>query len=343
MAAQGQTRDSLAIMVKELVKWNVDPEVIFKMVGMGPDQSYDLKTAEDLYLARVALPPTPTRDWIADVPSAIRNICLRLLAIDERADPYDMTWRILSEYTPGIGKTEFAGPISGYMLGDRPLDIGSCAATEASIATDGELEVALYYTPGIDGLNAPGTSFFNRQHGWSTAGTGGNPLKRIFQKGPLNHYVLPLDADLDSLDLPGEAAIDDNRFNMLLPPLLPIMDAGLTVDAMAPGSRVSHLGDVFVFERVGPRALFDSAAALPGLGRAYTNNAGNEVSFVRDGAYVDTATPFTWFGMLNGESALVVEAFVVKPVGIAATDEDMATLRRVQCGTDFGGMKLGCD
>src|SRR5690606_3456756 len=38
MEAQGGTRDNLSIMVRELVKWNVDPEVIFFMVGKGPDE-----------------------------------------------------------------------------------------------------------------------------------------------------------------------------------------------------------------------------------------------------------------------------------------------------------------
>lgn len=342
MAMQGQTRDSLALMVKELVKWNVDPEVIFRMVGMGPDETYNLVTAEDLYLARVALPPTPSTGWITDLPSAIREVCLRLLAIDERADPYDMSWRFLSDYTPGIGKAEFAGPISGYTLGDRPLDIGSCAATDASMATDGDYEIALYFTPGIDGLNAASTSFFNRQHGWSTAGMGHNPMKRVFTKGPLNSYFLPLDADIDSLDLPGEADIDANRFNTILPPLLPTMPSDLIVDLSTPSERISHLGDVFVFERVGSKLLYDSAVAQGALGRAYTNDLANDTSFVREGAFVDTAATFAWFGLLNGEASAVVEAFVIKPDGAAPTAEDLATLRRVQCEADFLGSKLNC-
>ncbi|ODT08997.1 MAG: hypothetical protein ABS35_43935 [Kaistia sp. SCN 65-12] len=342
MAMQGQTRDSLARMVKELVKWNVDPEVIFKMVGMGPDQTYNLLTAEDLYLARVTLPPTPSSGWITDLPSAIREACFRLLAIDERADPYDMQWRFESDYTPSIGKAEFAGSISGYKLGDRLLDIGSCSATDASMATDGDYEIALYFTPGLDGLNAASTSFFNRQHGWSSAGVGRDPLKRIFAKGPLNSFFLPLDADIDSLDLPGEADIDANRFNTALPPLLPTMPTDLIVDASTPTSRVSHLGDVFVFERVGSRRLYDSALAQGALGRAYTNDVSSETGFVREGAFVDTAATFSWFGILNGESSVVVEAIVIKPNGEAPTDEDLATLRRVQCETDFLGSKLNC-
>ncbi len=342
MAMQGQTRDSLALMVKELVKWNVDPEVIFKMVGMGPNETYNLVTPEDLYLARVSLPPTPSSGWITDMPAAIREVCLRLLAIDERADPYDMYWRFLSDYTPGIGRAEFAGPISGYTLGDRILDIGSCAATDASMATDGDYEVALYFTPGIDGLNAASTSFFNRQHGWSTAGMGRNPAKSIFTKGPLNSYFLPLDADLDSLDRPGEADIDANRFNTSLPPLLPTMPSDLIVDVSSPSSRVSHLGDVFVFERVGPKLLYDSAAAQGALGRTYTNDASGGTGFVREGTFVDTAANFVWFSLLSGESTAIVEAIVVKPDGVAATAEDLATLRRVLCESDFQGSKLNC-
>lgn len=342
MAMQGQTRDSLALMVRELVKWNVDPEVIFKMVGMGPDETYNLVTAEDLYLARVTLPPTPSSGWITDLPSAIREVCLRLLAIDERGDPYDMYARFQSEYTPQLGKAAFAGPISGFTLGDRVLDIGSCAATDVSMATDGDYEIALYFTPGLDGLNAASTSFFNRQQGWSSAGVGRNPLKRIFAKGPLNSYFLPLDADLDSLDLPGEADIDRNRFNTLLPPLLPTLPSDLIVDASTSSSRVSHLGDVFVFERVGSRLLFDSAAAVSGLGRSYGNAAANDTSFVREGVFNDTAATFSWLGLLNGEAGAVVEAIVIKSDGSAPTDADIATLRRIQCETDFQGMRLDC-
>ncbi len=343
MATQGDTRDSLALMVKELVRWNVDPEVLFRMVGMGPDETYDLTTAADLYLARVALPPTPSSAWIVDPSAALRHVCSRLLAIDERGDPRDMEWQLVTEFEKGIGRTAAGEALSGYRLGQRPLSIGSCAATDTSLIHPAEFEAALYFTTGIDGSNAPGTSFFNRESGWSSAGMGSNPLKRILQKGALNHFFLPLFDNIDQLDLPGEAAIDANRFNLPISPLLPLMAEELVVDASGPGSRISHSGDIFVFERVGPSDLFDSALALPGLGRSYTNDAANEVSFIREGSFADTAAPFTWFGMLSGGEALVVEAFVVKPPGVAPTEEDMATLRRIQCAADFGGMRLGCD
>ena len=63
---------------------------------------------------------------------------------------------------------------------------------------------------------------------------------------------------------------------------------------------------------------------------------------MREGAFVDTAATFVWFGIPNGESSAVVEAIVVKPNGEAPTDEDLATLRRIQCETDFLGATLNC-
>ena len=342
MEAQGETRDSLALMVKELVKWNVDPEVLFYMVGMGPDETYNLLAADDLYLARVSLPPTPTSSWITDIPSAVKNVCERLLAIDERADPLDMQERFQSDYTPQIGNTQYSGPISGYKLGDRLLSIGSCAVTDESLATDGDYEVALYYTPGLDGLNSAGTSFFNRQHGWSSAGTGGNPLKRILQKGPLNAFFLPMGVKIDDLDLPGEAEIDKNRFNAPLPPLLATLPDDFVVDSSTPSSRVSHAGRVFVFERVGSALVFDSAFADPGLGRSFTNNASSDISFIREGTFDDTGASFSWFGFKDGDTSTAIQAIVVTPDGSPATAEDLDTLRRVQCGMAFQGLSLAC-
>jgi hypothetical protein len=120
------------------------------------------------------------------------------------------------------------------------------------------------------------------------------------------------------------------------------MPSDLIVDASDRSSRVSHLGDVFVFERVGARLLHESALAQGALGRTYTNDASGGTGFVREGTFVDTASNFVWFSLLSGENAAIIEAIVVKPDGAAATDEDLATLRRIMCETDFQGSKLNC-
>ena len=339
MQAQGQTRDSLALMVKELVKWNVDPEVMFYMVGMGPDDTYQLKTADDLYLARVALPPTPTSAWINDLPDAVKNVCTRLLAIDERADPLEMRDRFLSEWTPGIGQTEYSGPTSGYKLGERVLDIGNCAATDQSLATEGDYEVALYYTPGLKGFNAPGVSFFNRQEGWSSAGTGGNPVKRILQKGPMNHYFLPMGIDIDELDLPGEEAIDENRFVMRFPPPLPLMAEGLVVDDTRPTTRISHSGNIWVFERLGPAALMQSVQSGPTHGRSTTIDITANDVHLREGTFERTGSPFFTVGMSSGPFAVAID---ILHIGGFATAEDIAEMNRIKCAIVFGVTTVGC-
>lgn len=355
MAAQGDTRNSLALMVKELVRWNVDPEVMFYMIGMGPQESYNLLTADDLFLARVALPPTPTSAWITDMPTAIRNACTRLLAIFERTDPLEVEDRFLSDYTPGITKTADSA-VDGFKLSDRPLDIGSCGVTASTAESGGDFDISLFLTPGFQLINVPGTdqyeigfgysgsvlTMFNRQDGWSTVGIGGNPVKRIFQKGGMNSYFLPMRVKIDDLDLPGEMLIDLNRFNTVISPLFPVLPNDAVIDAELPGARVSHIGNVFIFERSGPALLYESAFALEGLGRDFTNNAGNEAGFIREGTYSDTGAAFSWFGFRAGEQSVVVEAFVVKPDNEPATAEEKATLRRIHCSYEFQGLKLGC-
>jgi hypothetical protein len=341
--AQGSSRSDLALMVKELVKWNVDPEVIYYFMNMGPDDTYNLLAADDLFLARTALPPTKTRNWITDIPTAVKNACTYLLAIDERGDPAEMQDRFLSEYTDNIGKTRYDGAISGYVLGERPLDIGLCGITESALQSDGDFDVALYYTPGLDGLNDPGTSLFNRQNAWSSAGVGHNPLKRIMQKGALNTFYLPLGIDIDTLDLPGEMEIDLNRFNDVSPPEFASLPGELTVDSAAASTRISHAGNIWVFEQVGRRLLFDSALGEDAaLGRTYSNDAVDESGFIREGTYDDTGAAFSWFGFLNGDDATVVSAIVAPPEGAAATADDLAALRRIQCAFAFEGLQLNC-
>src|SRR5690606_31234559 len=58
-AVLGASRGDIALMVEQLVDWNVDPNVLGYIVSMGPEQTYDVTTGEDLYLTRSHLPPSP--------------------------------------------------------------------------------------------------------------------------------------------------------------------------------------------------------------------------------------------------------------------------------------------
>ncbi|MGV3650151.1 MAG: hypothetical protein ACO1OK_01900 [Devosia sp.] len=354
MDAQGQTRDSLALMVKELVKFNVDPEVLFYMVGMGPNETYDIVTADDYYLARIALPPTPTASWITDVPEAIANVCRRLLALDERTDPAEMVGAVSGPFERGIAEAEYVGPLSGFRLSDQPLTIGHCSVTDESFATDGDYEIALYFNTMLSaeraraigypdlGYAGAGLSFFNRADGWSSAGTGRNPTKRILQKGPMNHYFLPLGVPVDDLDLPGEKAIEDNRFVMRLYPLMATLPDGMEIASTGNGTRISNRGNVWLFERVGPGLLLESAFLAPTKGRTILDERIDDDSFLREGTYDGTGVRFVQLGLDADTGTTVAVAMILRGDGAPASDEDIAQLRELVCALDFNGHTAPC-
>lgn len=336
----GENRDALSRMVKELVKWNVDPEIIHYMLGMGPDKTYDIVAADDYYLVRAALPPTPAQGWITDLPTAIKHACMRLLAFDERADPLAYRNFFDMPYEENLGLDSRGRMISGYHWSDRLLDIGSCGMPDAANGVTAQMQVSMYFTPGIDGTINADTTFNYVQEGWSTAGRGHNPVKRILQKGPMNHYWLPVGVTVDSLELPGEFEILKNRFFTEFPPALPTMDPNLVVTEATPTRRISRNGNVWVFEQTGPRLLFESAVADPGTGLTLINNGGNDSGFVRQGTYPD-GTPFTRFGFANGDAATVIHAFIVNEDGTPATPEQADLLLSIQCAAEFQGLRLG--
>ena len=327
MGAQGQTRDSLALMVKELVKWNVDPEVLFKMVGMGPDETYDLRTADDLYLARVALPPTPTAalDHRPAERSAKR---LRQAPCDRRARQPDRDDRSLPVRLDAADRQD--GP-AGAHLG---LHARRPAARHRQLRHHRQVrrhrwrvrDRALLYPR-------------HRRHQCA-----GNqllqPAERLVERGHRRQSAEAHPAEgrrstttscrsaSTSIrpDLPGEAAIDRNRYNLRLPPLLPTMTRQLGVDATTSTSRVSHVGNVWVFERVGTAELYTTATADRGLGRTLTSTIDNGASFFRQGTYDDTGASFMTLGFIEGDASSVIDIIAINAPGAAATPDQLRTM-----------------
>lgn len=336
-----ENRDALSRMVKELVKWNVDPEIIHYMLGKGPNQTYDVVGADDYYLVRAALPPTPAAGWAVDLKTAVKHVCMRLMAIAERADPLNYrSFFDLLIWQDNLGVDDRGRMISGYHWNDRLLDIGSCGLPDAASGITADMEISLYFTPGVTGTIAADTTFNFKEQGWSTAGRGHNPVKRILQKGPMNHYWLPVGVTVDSLELPGEFDILKNRFFTEFPPAFATMDPSLVVTNATQTRRISNAGNVWVFEQTGPRLLFESAVADPGTGLNLINNGGNDFGFIRQGTYPD-GTPFSIFGFANGDAATVIHALIVNPGGTPATPEQADLLLPIQCSAEFQGLKLG--
>ncbi|WP_157970067.1 hypothetical protein [Pelagibacterium sediminicola] len=194
----GGNRDSIALMIQELVGWNVDDGVLARITSMGADEAYTASTAQDLYLLRTALPDAPRLLWAPDPAEALRNACMRLLAHHQDVWPYEVRDRLSGEIGYNIGTDDRGWALSGYRLTDNPggLTVSYCATHTSDAHLGANADIALYYGPGVEGHMRPALTFFHRPEGWSTLATGGTAAQRIFQRGTIGHFFLPPEAEL---------------------------------------------------------------------------------------------------------------------------------------------------
>lgn len=331
-------RDALSLMVKELVKWNIDPEIMHYMLNMGPEQLYNVLGADDYYLTRSALPPIPSTTWMTDVPSAIRNACIRLLALYERGDPLELKERITSDFAEGFAQDRDGNALSGYHLSDRPLDVGHCSATDESIASGTNLNVGLYMY-GIAG-SLPVLSFFNRDDYFSTAGIGASPLKRVYQRGGMGHWFLPVGINVAALENNAGILILANKFFTINNPELPPAAADFTVDVASDKSRISHNGNVWLFEQVGSTDLYDAVLADSANGVTISHESVTDGALVREGTHAN-GTAFTITAFKDGASSIVARTLLING-GQQPTADELALIRQVECGVTLGTVKLAC-
>ncbi len=197
----GASRDDISLMVRELVNWNVDANVLSYIVSMGPDETYDIVTGEDYFLTRTALPPELIFNETTNVADAVYNACIYLLAEHERQFPSMLVDRIAATSMTNIGASASGDAITGYRLGpDDPLGLTFCGMPDAQFEGDGHADISLYTGAGIQGDIRPMLSFFFRPDGWSSLGSTGNIRRAIFQRGAMNAMFLdPLRAADNSL------------------------------------------------------------------------------------------------------------------------------------------------
>ncbi len=188
----GASRDDISLMVRQLVSWNVDENVLGYIVSMGPDQTYDILSGADYFLPRTALPPElnfdDTKTGIAD---AVYNACIYLLAEHESEFPSVLLDRITETAMTDIGVDSTGASITGYRLGpDNPLGLTFCGFPTAQLEGNGDADIALYTGAGIQGDIRPMLTFFMRPNGWSSLGSTGNISRSIFQKGAMKTMFL---------------------------------------------------------------------------------------------------------------------------------------------------------
>lgn len=188
----GATRGDIAIMVRELVNWNVDANVLGYIVSMGPDETYDITTGEDYFLTRSALPPElAIDDQKTSLGDAVYNACIYLLSEHESTFPSTLIDRITETAMTEIGKDSTGAAITGYRLGpDNPLGLTFCGFPSAQLEGNGDADIALYTGAGIEGDIRPMLTLFFRPNGWSSLGGTGNVARSIFQKGAMTTMFL---------------------------------------------------------------------------------------------------------------------------------------------------------
>lgn len=347
----GGNRDSIALMVESLVNWNVDPKVIATMVSMGPDETYDIATPNDLFLTRSTLPPLAGQAYQPDLEQGIYNACLRLVAIRDSSTPSEVKYAL--PYAPierDFGTDRFGASLSGFrLIADDPQtlvptpgQITHCGVATQALDGGYDLDVSLFFAPGIEGYHESGLGFFDRAEGWSSAGPGAVAAKRIFQRGPMHHYLLDPDAPLADLTQANGLTLLGSRFFTLLTPALPDHDVALPVLSETRTSRVSSDGRLVMFEQVGNLDLYDTAVkTLAGQGATFTNQDTSEISFVSQGSFNLSGNGFAWFGFKDTEgSAAVIRIETVG--GGPLSEADSAAIRAQMCGTSFSGLRMGC-
>lgn len=338
----GESREMIATMVENLVDWNVDQHIVSTMVSMGPNETYDLNTPNDYFLVRTSLPPGSRTAYQPNDIEAVRNACIRLLAMHESAEPREVADRLAGlPFTDNISKDEFDNPLSGFKLSDKPLGLGHCSVSGTDWRGSGDLDIALYQTEGLTGFSRPMLSMFNREQGWSTAGTGANASRRIFQKESLNHFFLPVDMNL--AEIAGASSPSIDPFDVSPDIAFPDLGADLEIFAEDNGTRISGKGDVFVFTQLAnPLAFLTAKGRLTAPGTPFTYESVSEIALVRGGSYADSGDTFSWIAYKGSDASAIVRIEILKPDGVPPTEEEMALLRRIECDTVFEGVSLSC-
>lgn len=345
----GASRDDIALMVEQLVDWNVDPNILGYIVSMGPDESYDVTTGEDYYLTRSHLPPSPLGHWIEDSQGDIRNACLRLLAYHANSFMDPEPTAIGTTFLDSFALNEAGQALSGYRIGpDNPLGVTYCGLPSDQQGLSGDVDLSLYTAPGVSGAARPLLSLFHRPDGWSSLGTGSQAVRRPFKKGGYNAMFTAPFQNV-SLQVSNDAA-DYLAFQKFVPisayangtlprpesslPLSPISATGAANIFEHDGHRIMvHVGNTLLLER--------GMADLPERDVAFDLTSATAEGYVYGGTR-PSGRPFVWFSLQSAEEGLVA---LVEVEAIAVPDDHSAAVEQqysIACSFTFLGSGLTC-
>ncbi|GHA30075.1 hypothetical protein GCM10007989_27190 [Devosia pacifica] len=349
-AVLGASRNDIALMVEQLVDWNVDASILSYIASMGPDESYDVKTGEDYYLSRSHLPPSPLGQWINDNSEAIRNACLRLLA-HHRSAYIDSSPEVISEtFLTDFAANEAGQMLSGFRIGpDNPLGVTFCGLPTEKSGLMGDVDLSLYTAPGVSGAARPMLSLFHRPDGWSSLGAGGAADRRHFKKGGFNEmFTQPFmamgDQSTDTLTYLGYEKFayynPDFPSDSGLP--RPQSDLAMSVAVSTRAADTIDYEDHRIVVQMGNQLLFDQARDVLLLRNVDTNlNSVTADGFVYGGTY-PSGRPFLWFSLYAADKRLVALVEIEAKSVPADLNRAVAEQYEAACSFSFEGHTLLC-
>ncbi|WP_424982415.1 hypothetical protein [Maritalea sp. S77] len=342
----GSSRGEIALMIQELVSWNVDKQVLAYIVSMGPDQTYDVVMGEDFYLTRSQLPPAPVSFWNSDKQDRVRNACIYLLAQHFSRLPSGFNEIFDMPFLTDFAMDSNGKMLSGYQLDEaNPLQLSYCGIPTEQLDQTDELDIALYSGAGITGTVTPLLSMFSRNQGWSTLGLGGSATQRIFQRDAMTQAFTNPSQVVDGSVLLFTFYLQQRRFATLnelgeIELNLPFPTTALSMQTIDQSTyaRISQRDNFRIIEQVGSPLLFKMGKSeFPELRMSFTHQSISETGFIFAGKYPNSGTKFAWVGLLNDYSSLIrVEE--IDPDG----SDDFSSLYQIACSYTFADVRLKC-
>jgi len=346
----GASRDDVALMIQQLVDWNVNANALSYIASMGPTETYDIVEGEDYAMLWAQLPPAPLYYWNSNTADALRNACINLLAYHLESWPSEVAAQVALDPETALANNEQGQPLSGFRLtADNPLAASYCALPNEQFDLNGDVDLSLYTAPGVSGSARPLVSLFSRSEGWSTMGTGGDPTRRHMQKGSLSQLFVPIRGVVESdfvkfMDyLPLRKFARFNAISMI-DDTVEFAVSELPMSRLGQNTKVQvmHYGQQQVIAEAGSELLYATAR------QAHANRNDVDITLSIDyengfavGGYYFSGRPYLWVGLKgeNGAAAVVRIETLEMPQDMNAAlieQEDIA------CSFTLRGHGLDC-
>lgn len=348
-------RVSIADLARFLLRYNVDPIVVDRIIMMDPDQFYDITTFSDLFYFRVDLPEFPVHLAEPAMEGWIYNVCSRLAALHYREE-FDASADMIDEgFETKIAKTEAGIPLDGYNILDRPLNAAWCGLRNDPSPGYSDLSESftisfarmVWRDDQSDTYADPVLSFNYTGDGWSSADyRGGTATRSILRLGPLNHWLYPTEARVASLGPEVRRYIEDDK-RVTFAPFGRWSDSVLSArdfDELGPGTRLYDVEGLRVRVEARPASFFDHKLrrynGLRNTRIAYHKSYDD--AFFFEGLKADGYTGFLVVGLRDVDASLIITIeYPVGSDGKPSADHN-PRINAIACSASFGPNRLPC-